>query len=97
MISFTPQEFDQTLTDHQRLIELTNDLEYRLHVLAGDTTPESVSACQLAAGSLVEALRQHLFHQDQVVLPLLDRLVVASRSRTEPFGEPNCIHSRSSS
>lgn len=68
----TRGEFEALLAEHFRLVELANDLEYRLHALAGGSTEENVQAVQQAAGALVAALRTHLFRQDQVVLPLVE-------------------------
>lgn len=68
------EDFEQLLAEHLRLIERTGDLEYQLHVLAGNLEENSVRQCQHTAGALVRLLREHLFRQDQIVLPILDRL-----------------------
>jgi hypothetical protein len=70
-------DFDQAVRAHLYLIELTNELEYRLHAQAGDPAANDVQALQQAAGAVVAALRTHLFRQDQVVLPILETLARA--------------------
>ena len=77
MTSTTPPtrgDFENLLAEHLSLIELANDLEYRLHALAGGQTEGALQALQQAAGALVTTLRAHLFRQDQVVLPLVESL-----------------------
>ncbi len=70
--TFTRDDFEHLLGEHLGLIELANDVEYRLHALAGGSTEENLQALQQAAGALVSALRDHLFRHDQVVLPLVE-------------------------
>ena len=67
-------EFEALLSEHQQLIELANDLELHLYRLGEEPPDERVAQCQQAAGALIGALRNMLFHQDQTVLPLLDQL-----------------------
>jgi hypothetical protein len=72
--SFSRADFEQLLAQQQQLIELTNELEYRLYAL-GEVPPGGPAhACQQAAGMLVGTLRAFLFRQDQHVLPVLDVL-----------------------
>jgi hypothetical protein len=71
---FPRAEFEQLLVAHQRLIELANDLEFRLYHLGELPGNERVTECQQAAGALIGRLREVLFRHDQQVLPLLDDL-----------------------
>ncbi len=66
-------EFDALVEEHQQLIDLANDLELHLYRL-GETPDERVALCQQAAGALIGALRNTLFHHDQTVLPLLEEM-----------------------
>jgi len=70
--TFTRDDFEHLLAEHLGLIELANDVEYRLHALAGGSTEENVQGLQQAAGALASALRNHLFRHDQVILPLVE-------------------------
>jgi hypothetical protein len=69
----TRADFEALLAEQERLVELCNELEYRLYQL-GQDAGEPATACQQAGGALVGALRDHLFRQDQQVLPVLDAL-----------------------
>lgn len=71
-------EFDALLAEHQQLIELANDLELHLYRLGEEPPDERVAQCQQAAGALIGALRNMLFHQDQTVLPLLEEMAGAA-------------------
>ncbi len=71
---FLRSDFEQLLDQHQRLIALANDVEFSLHALAGGATEETIGALQQTAGTLVSALRNYLFRQDQQVLPIVDAL-----------------------
>jgi hypothetical protein len=67
-------DFEGLLAEHQQLIDLANDLELCLYQL-GDSPPDvRVAQCRQAAGTLIGVLRSMLFRQDQVVMPLLDRM-----------------------
>ncbi len=68
------EDFEQLLEEHQRLIELANDVEFSLHALGGGASEENIHALQQSAGTLVSALRSHLFRQDQQVLSVVDAL-----------------------
>ena len=68
-------DFEMLLSDHQRLIELANDLEYQLYRLGELPPNERVTDCQQAGGMLLGLLRNVLFRQDQQVLPLLESLI----------------------
>jgi hypothetical protein len=68
-------EFEQLLAEHQRLITLTNQLEFCLYRLAEAPPCEPVTECQQAAGALIGALRSFLFRQDQQVLPFLEHRI----------------------
>ena len=72
--SFSRSQFEHQLADHRALIELINDLEYRVYALGEGNSSEEVTACQQSAGALIGALRTYLFRQDQQVLPVLDTL-----------------------
>lgn len=76
------EEFESLVTEQQQLIELANDLELQLYRLGDEPPDERVAQCQQAAGTLIGKLRNALFHQDQTVLPLLDRLSEAAPSAT---------------
>jgi hypothetical protein len=78
--AFSRADFDQILAQHRRLIELANELEYRLYSLYAVSPAEPVQACQEAAGTLLGALRDFLFRQDQQVLPVLDGLSLPEKS-----------------
>jgi len=75
-------DFESLLHDHQRLIELVNDLEYQMYRLGELPAGERVTECQQAGGALVGMLRNVLFRHDQQVFPFLD----ASLSGKQPFG-----------
>jgi hypothetical protein len=68
-------EFDQLLTEHSRLIELANELEYRLYLLGEHSCDSPIAQCQQAAGALIGSLRNVLFRHDQSVLPMLEYLI----------------------
>jgi hypothetical protein len=68
-------EFDQLLTEHSRLIELANELEYRLYLLGEHPSDSPIAQCQQAAGALIGSLRNVLFRHDQSVLPMLEGLI----------------------
>ncbi len=70
----TRDEFDGMLAEHQQLIDLVNDLELRLYQLGESPPDDRVAQCQQVAGTLIGALRNMLFRQDQTVLPLLERM-----------------------
>jgi hypothetical protein len=72
--AFCRDAFDELLAQHQRLIELANELEFHLYSLSAVPPAEPVQACQETAGALLGALRDFLFRQDQQVLPILDAL-----------------------
>jgi hypothetical protein len=74
----TRDEFDSLLAEHQQLVELANDLELCLYRLGESPPDENVAQCQQSAGTLIGALRNMLFRQDQTVLPLLDRMTEAT-------------------
>jgi hypothetical protein len=77
---FSRADFDQLLAQQQQLIELSNELEYRLYRM-GEAPPDSpAQACQQAGGALLGVLRTFLFRQDQQVLPVLDALSEDSRA-----------------
>lgn len=73
-------EFEALLAEHQQLIELANDLELHLYRLGEEPPDERVARCQQAAGTLIGALRNMLFHQDQTVLPLLEQMAESAPS-----------------
>jgi hemerythrin-like domain-containing protein len=66
-------EFERLVAEHEQLIGAVNDLEYRLYRLGEGA--DHLTACRQAAGALIGLLRDHLFRQDQQVLPLLDRII----------------------
>lgn len=68
-------DFDELLAEHQRLIHLSNELEYQVYRLGNDATPEHVTDCQQAASTLIGQLRNTLFRHDQQVLPILESLI----------------------
>jgi hypothetical protein len=68
----TRPQFEALLQEQQVLVGLVNDLEYQLYCLGDTPTAERVGECRQAAGVLVGALREHLYRQDQQVLPLLE-------------------------
>jgi len=72
--SFRRADFDHLVEEHQKLIELANQLEYRLYLLGEHPPGEPVADCQQAAGALIGLLRNVLFHHDQQVLPVLEAL-----------------------
>jgi hypothetical protein len=71
---FSRNDFESLLGEHERLIALANDVEFCLHALAGGATEEHLQGLQQSAGTLVSALRNYLFRQDQLVLPVVDAL-----------------------
>jgi hypothetical protein len=73
-------EFDALLAEHQQLIEFANDLELHLYRLGEEPPDERVAQCQQAAGALIGALRNMLFHHDQTVLPLLEEMAGTTSS-----------------
>jgi hypothetical protein len=73
----TRTDFERLLAEQQRLVELGNELEYRLYLLGQGPPDAPVTACQQAGGALLGALRDFLFRQDQEVLPVLDELTRA--------------------
>jgi hypothetical protein len=73
--SLSRSDFERLLAKQQHLVELVNELEFYLYQLGETPASEAVVACQQAAGALIAALRNHLFHQDQLVLPLLETTV----------------------
>jgi hypothetical protein len=70
----TRAEFEQILEEQRGLVELANELEYRLYLLGQGPADAPAVACQQAGGALLGALRDFLFRQDQQVLPVLDEL-----------------------
>lgn len=74
-------DFDSLVADHERLVGLINDLEYRLYALGERPDDAPLTACQQAAGALIAALREVLFRHDQQVLPLLEASVQEQRPR----------------
>lgn len=73
-------DFEELLAQHQELVRLANELEYRLYCLGEPTAAGPVSDCQQAAGALIGQLRTVLFRHDQQVLPVLDALTGDSLS-----------------
>jgi hypothetical protein len=71
-------QFEQLLAEHERLIDQVNEAELRLHALAEGPGEGRLEAMQQATGDLLKMLRDHLFRQDQVVLPAIDGLTRAS-------------------
>jgi hypothetical protein len=71
------RDFEQLVDEHRQLIGLANQLEYQLYRLGGSATPDHVGECQQVAGNLIGVLRNHLFRQDQEVLPVLEALISA--------------------
>lgn len=69
---FSRNDFDHLIQEHERLIALANDVEYCLHALAGTASEERIGELQQSAGTLVSAIRDYLFRQDQLVLPVVD-------------------------
>lgn len=67
-------DFEHLIQEHEHLIDLANDLEYCLHALAGGATEERLQELQQSAGTLVSGLRNFLFRQDQMILPVVDAL-----------------------
>lgn len=65
-------DFEQLLSEHWQLIQLTNDLEYHLYRIGDRPEPERVEACQQSGGALIGLLRHVLFRHDQQVLPILE-------------------------
>lgn len=65
-------DFEPLLEEHQRLVELANEVEFHLHALAGGPNEGAIHALQQSAGSLVSVLRGYLFRLDQQVLPAID-------------------------
>ena len=74
MPEFRRGDFERLLDEHRRLIELANDVEFCLHALSSGVTEENLRALQQSTGTLVSVLRNHLFRQDQHVLPLVDAI-----------------------
>jgi hypothetical protein len=72
--AFSRNDFEGLLGEHERLIALANDVEFCLHALAGGAAEERLQSLQQSAGTLVSALRNYLFRQDQLVLPVVDAL-----------------------
>jgi hypothetical protein len=82
VVPFRPADFQQLLEDQQALIELMNDLEYRLYQL-GEARPDSPAGeFREAAGALIGRLRRALFRQDQQVLPILQALAGVEEGST---------------
>jgi hemerythrin-like domain-containing protein len=77
-------DFDELLAEHQRLIHLTNELEYHLYQLGEGTNPTRITECQQAAGALIGLLRRVLFRHDQQVFPVLESLLPALTRRPDP-------------
>jgi hypothetical protein len=73
-VALARADFEQALVEHQQLIDLVNELEYRLYQLGEVPSHEPVAACQQAAGALIGSPRAFLFRHDQQVLPVLDAL-----------------------
>jgi hemerythrin-like domain-containing protein len=76
-VRLTREGLDRLLSEHRRLIHLTNDLEYHLYRM-GAANEAAVSECQQAAGALIGCLRDHLFRNDQEVFPVLEALLTSS-------------------
>jgi hemerythrin-like domain-containing protein len=79
-VQLTREDLDVLLSEHRRLIQLTNELEYCLYRVGSPDEP-AVRDCQEAAGTLIGCLRDHLFRHDQQVLPALEALVLTPAPR----------------
>jgi hemerythrin-like domain-containing protein len=73
-VRLTREELDRLLSEHRRLIQLANDLEYCLYRMGAADEPH-VRECQQAVGALIGCLRDHLFRNDQEVFPVLEALL----------------------
>jgi hypothetical protein len=73
--AISQDEFETLLAQHRQLIQLTSDLEYQIYRLGELPPDERLSDCQRVGGSLIGLLRDHLFRQDQQVLPILEALL----------------------
>jgi hypothetical protein len=76
-VQLTQEDFDHLLSEHRRLIHLTNHLEYCLYRI-GETDEPAVRVCQQAAGALIDCLRDLSFRHDQQVFPVLESLLTVS-------------------
>jgi hemerythrin-like domain-containing protein len=74
-VRLTREDLDRLLSEHRRLIDLANDLEYRLYRMGA---ADEVRDCQQAAGTLIGCLRDHLFRHDQQVFPVLEAFLNSS-------------------
>jgi hypothetical protein len=70
-VQLTQAQFDDLLSAHRRLIDLTNHLEYCLYRIDVPDKP-AMSECQQAAGTLIGCLRDLMFRHDQQVFPVLE-------------------------
>jgi hypothetical protein len=77
-VHLTREEFDYLLSEHRRLIHLTNQLEYCLYQIGTPDDP-AVRECQQAAGALIGCLRDLNFRHDQQVFPALEAILTVSR------------------
>jgi len=75
-LQLTHEEFDFLLSEHRRLLHLTNHLEYCLYQIGAPEDP-AVRECQQAAGALIGCLRDLAFRHDQQVFPVLEALLTA--------------------
>jgi hemerythrin-like domain-containing protein len=73
------QDFEQLVDEHRQLIDLANQLEYQLYRLGESAMPDHVSDCQQVTGNLIGLLRNHLFRQDQEVLPVVEAALGEAR------------------
>jgi hemerythrin-like domain-containing protein len=69
------QDFEQLVDEHRQLVDLANQLEFQLYRLGESATRDHVSECQQIAGNLIGLLRNHLFRQDQEVLPVVEAAI----------------------
>jgi hypothetical protein len=74
-VSFSRAGFVQLVEEHQKLIDLANDLEYRLYQLGEQPPGSPANDCQQAGGVLIGQLRHVLFRHDQQVLPVLAAVI----------------------
>jgi hypothetical protein len=88
-VAFARADFDRLLGEHQQLLGLTNELEYRLYQLGEVPAGGPAAACRQAAAAVVGFLRDFLFRQDQQVLPVPDALTRERGTLDDPSHEPD--------
>lgn len=79
--TFSRADFERLLVDYRGVIELANDLEYRVYELGQVPPSDAVTSCQQAAGALIGSLRSFLFQLDMHGFPALDAISTATPQR----------------